>query len=141
MPTDPLTLLLWLLPAALAIAALAWWLRNRNPLTQAPVQVTVAEPAALNPPHALDTQWGRECKIAIGSAGIKSIVREGRMEEAYQVRSASDFGPLANGREGPTGDTGSRIDLRRRGPTGGAADADMGPLDRSESIPILIVFP
>jgi hypothetical protein len=90
MPTDSLTLLLWLLPAALAIAALAWWLRNRNPPTQAPVQVTVAEPAALNPPHALDTQWGRECKIAIGSAGIKSIVREGRMEEAYQVRSASE---------------------------------------------------
>src|SRR5439155_1192687 len=33
---------------------------------------------------------GRDCKIAIGSAGIKSIVREGRMEEAYQVRCASE---------------------------------------------------
>jgi hypothetical protein len=35
-------------------------------------------------------QHGREYKIAVGSAGIKSIVREGRVEEAYQVRSASE---------------------------------------------------
>ena len=90
MPTDPLTLLLWLILAALAIAALTWWLRNRNQSSQAPTQPATPEPAAVDPPPAVSPQHGRECRIAIGSAGIKSIVREGRMEEAYQVRSASE---------------------------------------------------
>lgn len=90
MPTDPLTLLLWLILAALAIAALAWWLRNRNQSKQTPTEAAIPEPAAVDPPRAASPQLGRECKIAIGSAGIKSIVREGRMEEAYQVRSASE---------------------------------------------------
>ncbi len=90
MPTDPLTLLLWLILAALAIAALAWWLRVHNQSNRAPTEVSIPEPAVVDPPHAASPQLGRECKIAIGSAGIKSIVREGRMEEAYQVRSASE---------------------------------------------------
>src|SRR2546421_1317810 len=83
MPTDPLTLLLWLILAlALAGLAAALWLRNRNQPTQAPVEVTPPEP--VTPVNIPDKQWGREYKIAIGSAGIKSIVREARMEEAYQ---------------------------------------------------------
>jgi hypothetical protein len=87
MPTDPLTLQLWLILAALALAALAWWLYNRNQPKQAPAP----EPAAVDPPPAVEPHhWGRESKIAIGSAGIKSIVREGRMEEAYQVRAESE---------------------------------------------------
>jgi hypothetical protein len=88
MPTDPLTLLLWLILAALAVAALAWWLRNRNQSNQPAPEVGLADP--VDPPAPPSPQAGRECKIAIGSAGIKSIVREGRMEEAYQVRSASE---------------------------------------------------
>src|SRR5258708_8079242 len=88
MPTDPLTLLLWLLLAALAIAALAWWLRSRNQPNQAVPEVAL--PEAVAPLPSVNPQPGREAKIAIGSAGIKSIVREGRMEEAYQVRSPSE---------------------------------------------------
>src|ERR1700730_14543275 len=80
MPTDPLTLLLWLILASLAIAALAWWLRNRDRSTHAAVESTVLEPTAVDPPLTLHTQPGREFKIAIGSAGIKGIVREGRVE-------------------------------------------------------------
>src|SRR5258708_10114622 len=88
MPTDPLTLLLWLLLAALAIAALAWWLRSRNQPNQAVPEVALPEPAA--PLASVNPLPGREAKIAIGSAGIKSLGREGRMEEAYQVRYASE---------------------------------------------------
>ncbi len=90
MPIDPLTLLLWLVLAALALAALAWWLRKRNRSNPAPLELTVVEPAPPQVPGRHDAHWGREYKIAIGSAGIKSIVREGRMEEAYDVRSASE---------------------------------------------------
>jgi hypothetical protein len=89
MPTDPLTLLLLLLLAALAVAAAAWWFRERGS-NQARPEPKLVEPVPVDPPHPPDPQWGRECKIAIGSAGIKSIVRNGRMEDAYQVRSASD---------------------------------------------------
>jgi hypothetical protein len=88
MPTDPLTLLLWLLLAALALAALAGWLHNRNRPNQAPAPVP--EPVAVEPPPPAEPRWGRESKLAIGSAGLKSIVREGRMEEAYQVRAESE---------------------------------------------------
>jgi hypothetical protein len=88
MPTDPLTLLLWLLLAALALAALAWWLRSRTQPNQAVPEVALPEP--VDPLPSVNPPPGREAKIAIGSAGIKSIVREGRMEEAYQVRSASE---------------------------------------------------
>ena len=90
MPTDPLTMLLWLILAALAIAALAWWLRNRNRSDQAPTHAVIAESAAVDRPHVASPQHGREFQIAIGSAGIKSIVREGRMEEAYRIRAASE---------------------------------------------------
>src|SRR5712691_3878210 len=85
MPTDPLTWLLWLMFAILAIAALAWW---RWPRAHATEQEMAVEPV----PVAVPTlpEWGREYKKAVGSAGIKSIVREGRMEEAYQVRTGSD---------------------------------------------------
>lgn len=87
MPMDPVTLLLWLLLAALALAALAWWLRNRNHSPQLPVEAPVAEPPLARVP---ERPVGRDYKLAIGSAGVKSIVREARMEEAYDVRSASE---------------------------------------------------
>ena len=87
MPTDPVTVLLWLVLAALAFAALAWWLRNRNQPTPPSLEVPVVEPA---PSPRADRPAGRDYKLAIGSAGVKSIVREGRMEEAYEVRSASE---------------------------------------------------
>jgi hypothetical protein len=88
MPTDPLTLLLWLILAAIALAGLAWWLRSRNTPALAAIEVTLPEPPPA--PPAPEKQWGREYKMAVGSAGIKSIVREARMEEAYQVRSSSE---------------------------------------------------
>jgi hypothetical protein len=90
MPIDPLTLLLWLMLAVLATAALAWWLRDRNRSSQAQLEVTPPECAPPDMKAVPAKQLGRECKIAIGSAGVKSIVREGRMEEAYQVRSGSE---------------------------------------------------
>jgi hypothetical protein len=90
MPTDPVTLLPWLLLAALALAALAWRLRSRGQASQPPVDARAAVQTPVEAPRARDEQWGREYKIAIGSAGIKSIVREGRVEEAYEVRSASE---------------------------------------------------
>ena len=88
MPMDPLTLLLWLILAAIALAALAWWLRNRDRSSQPPVDVAAPEPSPVKSEHK--QFGGREYKIAIGSAGIKSIVREARLEEAYEVRSASE---------------------------------------------------
>ena len=88
MPTDPLTLLLWLLLAVLALAALAGWLHNRY--RPNPVPGPVPEPTAVEPTPPAELRRGRESKLAIGSAGIKSIVREGRMEEAYQVRAESE---------------------------------------------------
>jgi hypothetical protein len=87
MPTDLSTWLLWLLFASLAIAALAWWRWPRRHQVEPEV---VVEPVAVDAPRPLDLDWGREYKTAVGSAGIKSIVREGRMEEAYQVRTGSD---------------------------------------------------
>src|SRR5205823_2298823 len=60
MSTDPLTLLLWLILAALAIAALAWWLRNRNQSKQTPTKVAIPEPASVDPPRAAGPQLGRE---------------------------------------------------------------------------------
>jgi hypothetical protein len=91
MPTDPVTLLLWLVLAALALAALAGWLRHRNRSNHPPQEAMLADPAPAEPPaHAVDPHPGRDYKVGIGSAGIKSIVREARLEEAYQVRSASE---------------------------------------------------
>jgi hypothetical protein len=90
MPTDPMTWLLLLLLAALAIAALVGWLRTRNGANPAAIEPIATEPAPPNPLPPPPVQWGRECKIAIGSAGIKSIVREGRLEDAYEVRLASE---------------------------------------------------
>jgi hypothetical protein len=90
MPTDPLTLLLWLILAALAALAAALWLRNRSRSGQDPVQVSMADAAPATAGAPANKHWGRDFKIAVGSAGIKSIVREGRMEEAYDVRSASE---------------------------------------------------
>jgi hypothetical protein len=85
-----MTLLVWLILASLAIGVLAWWWSNRDRSTHAAVESSVLEPAAVDPSLPLHTQPGREFKIAIGSAGIKGIVREGRVEEAYQVRAASE---------------------------------------------------
>jgi len=90
MPMDPITLLLWLVLAALAFAGLAWWLRNRNQAKAVALDVPLAEPAPTQPSRVLDLHQGREAKLAVGSAGIKSIVRQGRMEEAYQVRLSSE---------------------------------------------------
>ncbi len=90
MPIDPVALLLWLVLAALALAALGWWLRTRNQPSPVPVDAPAADPMPPDAPRVPDQQWGRDYKIAIGSAGIKSIVREGRMEEAYDVRSTSE---------------------------------------------------
>jgi hypothetical protein len=87
MPKDPMTLLLWLVLAGLALAALAWWLRNRSRSTQAPPESPIEEPVPVAQP---ERRAGRDYKLAIGSAGVKSIVREARMEEAYQVRTASE---------------------------------------------------
>jgi hypothetical protein len=86
MPTDPITLSLWLVLAGLALAALAWWLRNRG--RSQPVFEPPADEPAPAPP--VERRSGRDYKLAIGSAGVKSIVREARMEEAYQVRSPSE---------------------------------------------------
>jgi hypothetical protein len=87
MPVDPMTLLLWLLLAGLALAALAWWYRNRHRSSQTPVEAPIEEPAPAPQP---ESRSGRDYKLAIGSAGVKSSVREARMEEAYQVRSPSE---------------------------------------------------
>jgi hypothetical protein len=88
MPMDPLTLLPWLMLAAVALAALAWWLRNRNRSSQPPAEIALPEPA---PVSTTSKQWGgREYKIAVGTAGIKSIVREASMECAYGVRTESE---------------------------------------------------
>jgi hypothetical protein len=90
MPTDPVTLLLWLMLTALALAAVAAWLRNRNRSSNPPEEVVVTDPPPAQPEHGLGRHWGRDYKVAVGSAGIKSLVREARMEEAYQIRSASE---------------------------------------------------
>ena len=89
MPTNPTTLLLWLLLAAAALAAAIWWLRNHNRSTRPPAELPLEEPAMAPPPQPV-RRTGRDYKLAIGSAGVKSIVRAARMEEAYQVRSASE---------------------------------------------------
>lgn len=60
MPMDALTLLLWLVPAALAFALLAWWLRNRNRSGEAAVELSVADPAPPERPRTRDPHWGRE---------------------------------------------------------------------------------
>ena len=86
MPID-ISQLLWLVPAVLALAALAWWWRNRAKPTQPQVEPATA-PGAEPPP--IERAPGRDYKLAIGSAGVKTIVREARMEEAYQVRFASE---------------------------------------------------
>jgi len=86
MLTDPATLLPWLILPLIALAALAWWLRSRNRSTPPLDEPVVAEPVS----RRADEPTGREYKIAVGSAGIKSIVREGRLQEAYDVRSASE---------------------------------------------------
>jgi hypothetical protein len=87
MPTNPMTLLLWLLLAGLALAALAWWLRNHSRSTEPAAEPPIEERVPAPQP---EQRSGREYKLAIGSAGVKSIVREARMEDAYQVRSPSD---------------------------------------------------
>jgi hypothetical protein len=87
MPVDPMTLLLWLLLGGLALAALAWWVRNRHRPSQPVVEAPIEElPAAPQP----QPRSGRDYKLAVGSAGVKSAVREARMEEAYEVRSPSE---------------------------------------------------
>jgi hypothetical protein len=84
MPTDPVTLLLWLMLAALA----------RSPRWPSGCAIAT-DPAILRksswcgasarqPERGLGRHWGRDYKVAVGSAGIKSVVREARMEEAYQ---------------------------------------------------------
>jgi hypothetical protein len=90
MLTDPMTWLLWLLLAALTIAAIVWWLLRRNRPVPAAIEEIAAEPIVSTAPSPPGLPWGRECKLAIGSAGIKSIVREGRIEDAYGVRLASE---------------------------------------------------
>jgi hypothetical protein len=87
MPVDPMTLLLWLLLGGLGLAALAWWLRYRHRASQPPAEAPLEEPAPAPQP---ESRHGRDYKLAIGSAGVKSSVREARMEEAYQVRSPSE---------------------------------------------------
>lgn len=67
--------------------ALPTWLR---PQARAMEPATLVEPVLLAAPRPRDPEWGHEYKQAVGSAGIKSIVREGRMEEAYQIRTGSD---------------------------------------------------
>jgi hypothetical protein len=90
MPTDSLTWLLWLLAVGAALGALAAWRwRRRSPTPSTPDEAEITE-APREPQRAADSEWGREFKKGIGSAGIKSIVREARMEEAYQVRTGSD---------------------------------------------------
>jgi hypothetical protein len=64
-----------------------WWLRNHNRSSQPSAEPPIEEPAPAPQP---ERRSGRDYKLAIGSAGVKSIVREARMEEAYQVRSASE---------------------------------------------------
>jgi hypothetical protein len=100
MPTDPIALLLWLALSALALAALAWWRRGRNASTQ-PQPVAEAPLAETAPALHPERRWGRDYKLAIGSSGVKSIVREGRTEQAYQlqrrvVTAYSDLKALAN---------------------------------------------
>ena len=92
MPTDFSHWLDWILPALLAAAALGWWWWTRHHKESEP-----RSSAALEPPPVVDapaavppSDRGRELKTAVGSAGIKSIVREGRVEDAYQVRAASE---------------------------------------------------
>jgi hypothetical protein len=87
MPIDPMTLLTWLVLATVGLAAAMWWLRNHPRASQPAAELPIEEPA---PPPQPERRSGRDYKLAIGSAGVKSIVREARMEEAYQVRSASE---------------------------------------------------
>lgn len=84
-PGDPWSWLLWLLAASAALAALGAWLARGKP-----AGATATPPAQQPPPPRVDRQLGRELKNGIGSAGIKSIVREARIEEAYGIRSLSD---------------------------------------------------
>ena len=50
----------------------------------------VGSPPPAQPDHTLRHQSGRDFKVAVGSAGVKSVVREARMEDAYEIRSASE---------------------------------------------------
>src|SRR6185295_9753752 len=83
--SDPVNVLPWVLLAAVAVAAFAMWRRSRPARADALVEATVT---GATPPQGAPA--GRDYKLAIGSAGVKSIVREARMEEAYQVRLASE---------------------------------------------------
>ncbi|MBV8714465.1 MAG: hypothetical protein JO020_15145 [Chloroflexi bacterium] len=82
---------MWLAPLLVAaLAGAAWWLwRGRAKPTQ-PEPETLPEPTPVTPISTLRPRRGAECKLAIGSAGIKCVVREGRMEDAYQIRLPSE---------------------------------------------------
>jgi hypothetical protein len=89
MLSDPSMWALALLVPFLALAAWWWWRERAQP--PKPPQPDTVLPLSIEAPHvAPKPQWGREWKLAVGSAGIKSAVREGRIEEAYQVRSVSE---------------------------------------------------
>jgi hypothetical protein len=91
MAADQLTSWPWAMLAALALAGLAgwWWLRQRTDNSE-PIDSPQPGPEDTEPAPQAAPEWGREFKLAFGSAGIKSIIREGRVEQSYQVRSGSE---------------------------------------------------
>ena len=89
MTADQLTAWPWPQLFVVALAGLAawWWLRRHtDQQPSAPLPDLAPEP----PRPAAPPEAGREFKLAFGSAGIKSVVREGRIEQAYQVRAESE---------------------------------------------------
>jgi hypothetical protein len=88
MSLDPVSWLPWLILPALVLAALVVWLRSRTRPSAEPELSVVVEPAPSR--QAPRLHWGRDYKLAVGSAGIKSLVREARMEEGYEIRAASE---------------------------------------------------